>query len=172
MPPHITISYEDSHWRARLPRLKSLTEQAVLAALRHEKWSRKNLVINVILSSDAKVRVLNRTWRGKDKPTNVLSFPVEEPHMEVPRGRPRHLGDIVLARQTLLREAKAEGKKLAHHYQHLLVHGTLHLFGHDHLTNAEADVMEAREVRILAGLRVPNPYASTNGTDSLQWRHR
>jgi len=82
----------------------------------------------------------------------------------VPRGRARMLGDIILARQTLVREAKSEGKKLAHHYQHLLVHGTLHLLGYDHLVDDEAEEMEAREVKILAKLGVPDPYADLDST--------
>jgi len=164
MPLTISLIIDDDNWRALLPRARSLAVKSVTAALAHEKWAKKNVVINVTLASDAMVKKLNRDWRGKDKPTNVLSFPVEEPGMPVPRGRARMLGDIILARQTLVREAKSEGKKLAHHYQHLLVHGTLHLLGYDHLVDDEAEEMEAREVKILAKLGVPDPYADPDST--------
>ena len=82
-----------------------------------------------MLTDDAQIQELNRTWRGKDKPTNVLSFPApEQPGSD----GPRHLGDIALASETLVREAEEESKELAHHFTHLIVHGVLHLLGYDH----------------------------------------
>jgi len=116
--------------------------------------------VSVLFADDAFVRDLNARWRGQDKPTNVLSFPAAAAAMPVsPIPGARALGDIVLAYETVDREATEAGKKFDHHAAHLLVHGFLHLLGHDHETDADAAVMEAREVRILETLDIPDPYA-------------
>jgi len=111
----------------------------------------------VALSSDARVQVLNRDYRGKDKPTNVLSFPAGP--ARVPTGQPRHIGDIVLAAETLVREADEQGKPPRDHLQHLIIHGLLHLLGYDHETEPQAVEMEALEVEVLATLGIADPYA-------------
>jgi len=108
--------------------------------------------ITVLLTDDASVRTLNADFRGKDGPTNVLSFPAAE------SARP-HLGDIALAYGVCAREAGAQGKPLADHLMHLTVHGVLHLLGYDHQTDAEAEAMEGIERAILSKLGVPDPYA-------------
>ncbi len=100
---------------------------------------------------------LNAEWRGKDKPTNVLSFPAFA--VRPGDALPPMLGDIVLARETLAREAEAEKKPFDHHLAHLVVHGLLHLLGYDHETAAEADEMEGAERRALARLEIPDPYS-------------
>ena len=107
--------------------------------------------LSVVLADDAFQRRLNRDWRGRDAPTNVLSFPAGH----AARG---HLGDVVLAYETVAREAEAEAKPFGHHVAHLVVHGVLHLVGYDHETDREADAMEALEVEVLARMGVPNPY--------------
>jgi probable rRNA maturation factor len=110
----------------------------------------------ILLTDDSAIRALNRDWRGKDEPTNVLSFPAQEACAD---GRaPRMLGDIVIAYETAAREAEVEGKPLVHHLAHLAVHGFLHLVGYDHEASEEADAMERLEVAILARLGVPDPY--------------
>ena len=117
--------------------------------------------LSVVLTSDEKVRALNAEWRGKDKPTNVLSFPQAEPDELVGADTPGPelmLGDIVLARETCAREAEEKALRLPDHAAHLLVHGTLHLLGYDHMDDQTAEDMEAREVRALARLGLPNPY--------------
>lgn len=116
--------------------------------------------IAITLSDDAEVQVLNRDWRGKDKPTNVLSFPGLEGAMAglLPPDAPRPLGDLILAYETCAREAEEQGKSLADHARHLVVHGVLHLLGYDHETDAEAEEMEALETTILAGLGIADPY--------------
>ena len=96
-----------------------------------------------------------RTWRGLDKPTNVLSFPGSG--SPSPKGV-RHLGDLALAFETLAREAAEEQKSLADHVTHLIVHGTLHLLGYDHEADADAEEMEALEVAALARLGIADPY--------------
>lgn len=114
------------------------------------------VVIGLLLADDAAIRELNRAWRGQDKPTNVLSFPA--PAQPSGGAGPRVLGDIALAYETVVREARQEAKVLADHVAHLLVHGTLHLLGRDHQGNEEADAMEALEIRALAGIGIANPY--------------
>ena len=115
------------------------------------------------LRSDEKLGVLppDIAYRGKDAPTNVLSLPFrEEPHDPAGAAQPRHLGDIVLAVETLQREAAEQGIPPLHHLQHLVVHGLLHLLGFDHDAEVEAEAMERLETRILATLGVPDPYAA------------
>lgn len=114
----------------------------------------------IALSSDAAVRRLNAAYRGKDAPTNVLSFPAPEAPAELAGDdQPREIGDVVLAVETLLAEAAAAGIPPAHHFQHLLIHGVLHLIGYDHQTDAEAEAMEALETALLARLGIADPYA-------------
>ncbi len=115
----------------------------------------------IALSSDAAVRRLNAAYRGKDAPTNVLSFPAPEPPADLPDdGLPREIGDVILAVETLLAEATAAGIPPAHHFQHLLIHGVLHLIGYDHQTDDEAEAMEALETALLARLGIADPYAA------------
>jgi probable rRNA maturation factor len=113
--------------------------------------------LSLLFTDDARIRVLNAEWRGKDKPTNVLSFPAFP--VRIGAELPPMLGDIVLAAETVRGEAELEVKPLTHHISHLVVHGLLHLLGHDHETDTEADVMEDLERRVLARLAIPDPYA-------------
>lgn len=113
----------------------------------------EDLSATLLLTDDAAVREMNRAWRGQDKATNVLSFP--SPPMRL---SPRPLGDIALAYGTVATEAAADGKALADHMAHLVVHGVLHLLGHDHAGDADADAMEDIEVRALAELGIADPY--------------
>jgi probable rRNA maturation factor len=118
--------------------------------------------LSVRLTGDEQVRALNAQWRGKDKTTNVLSIPLaqeDELASSTTDGPELMLGDIVLARGVCELEAAAKGVAIESHATHLLVHGTLHLLGYDHHDDAEADDMEAREVRALARLGIADPYA-------------
>jgi probable rRNA maturation factor len=120
--------------------------------------------ISILLTGDEQVQALNAKWRGKDKPTNVLSFPMaEEPELQSANiaGGELLLGDIILARGVCEREAEEKGVALEQHLTHLLVHGTLHLLGYDHHEDAEAAEMEEREVRALDRLGIANPYEVT-----------
>jgi probable rRNA maturation factor len=112
--------------------------------------------VSVLLADDAAVRRLNRSWRNQDKPTNVLSFPASRDRAN--GAGARFLGDIVVAYQTVRREAGVEHKTFAQHLSHLAVHGFLHLLGYDHETAAEATEMERIETMILAGLGIADPY--------------
>lgn len=115
--------------------------------------------ITVRIVDEDEGRELNRDYRGKDYPTNVLTFAYDEGEdMPLPEGLPL-MGDLVLCRQVVEREAAEQGKALDAHYAHLSVHGMLHLQGFDHIDDAEAEEMEAREREILAGLGYPDPYA-------------
>lgn len=153
--PIVEIAVEDPAWDDP-GAIGTLIEAAVAAAAAASgETLPEGAEISVLLTSDAAIRELNRDHRGKDKPTNVLSFPTAGPDEPL---QPL-LGDIVLARETLIREAEAEGKPFADHLRHLAVHGTLHLLGYDHETDAEAEEMEALETAILAELGVPDPYA-------------
>ncbi len=119
--------------------------------------------VSVLLTDDEAVRVLNRNWRGIDKPTNVLSFP-----QSGDAGRFALLGDIAIAYETATREAAAEGKPFLHHLAHLAVHGFLHLMGYDHETDSQAEAMEGLERDILAGLEIADPYADVLGPQELR----
>ncbi len=117
--------------------------------------------ISIFLATDQAVRRLNASFRGIDKPTNVLSFPAfSEGDAAPPKGAPTLLGDIAVAFGTTDREARAEGKTLAAHLSHLVVHGVLHLLGYDHQRDRDAMKMELLETEILAGLGIANPYAT------------
>jgi probable rRNA maturation factor len=111
--------------------------------------------LSIVLTDDAEQRQLNRQWRGIDKPTNVLSFPQIEPFAPVAG----LLGDITLARETLEREAAELQKPFTDHFTHLVVHGFLHILGHDHQDEAEALVMEGLETQILDSLGIADPYS-------------
>jgi probable rRNA maturation factor len=141
----VNVVLLDPAWRKALPGVERLVRKAARAATADAKRS-----LTVALADDRRVRTLNARDRKKDRPTNVLSYPSGE------RG---YLGDVVLARQTVWREAKSQGKTPADHVAHLVVHGTLHLLGYDHETSeADAERMEALERRLLARLGIADPY--------------
>jgi len=111
--------------------------------------------VSLVLADDDFVHTLNRDYRGKDNPTNVLSFENKE---KPPRGQPWLAGDIIVAYQTVKKEAKALKIPFLAHLAHLIVHGTLHLQGYDHLNERDAEKMESKEIKIMRGLGYPNPY--------------
>ena len=153
----IDVLVEAGVWPGKR-KLEGLVAKAVRSAL-----SEANAMgggaseLSVVFSDDARVKTLNAEWRGKDKPTNVLSFPAFP--VEIGGKIPPMLGDIVLASETVQREAELEGKPLEHHIAHLVIHGVLHLLGHDHEDDRAAEAMEAIEQAALARLAIPDPYA-------------
>lgn len=152
----IDVSIEAGNWPPERM-LASLAAAAFEAAMEELDLAvTAGTEISVVFTDDAHIRALNREWRQKDKATNVLSFPA----MPVRPGvaLPPVLGDIVLAAETIRREAGLEEKPLEHHLTHLMVHGFLHIIGFDHETDAEAEEMEAAERRILARLAIRDPY--------------
>lgn len=141
----------------------TLAQQAVTALAQvAPELGNERLEASILFTSDAEVHVLNREWRERDKPTNVLSFPMleREDLLDLgPSGPPELLGDIALAHETCASEAAEKGVPLAHHATHLIVHGLLHLAGHDHeLGEAEAEAMEALEIKALALMGIADPY--------------
>jgi probable rRNA maturation factor len=143
-------------WKRAVPEAEAQVRRAARAALQGMKPRRGRSEIAVRLSGDRDVRRLNRSFRGKDKPTNVLSFPSGD--AVLPRGAPRMLGDIVIAYGTVAREAAAQGKSVRDHLLHLVVHGVLHLLGHDHQRAAAAQRMEKLETVLLARFGIADPY--------------
>ncbi len=148
----IDIIVEHDAWSA-LPDLEELVRHAASAALAEAEGNvASGTELSVVFCDDAFIRVLNRDWREKDTPTNVLSFPADDTARELT------LGDLVIAYETTAREAEEEGKSLRDHAIHLVVHGLLHLVGYDHETDGEAEDMERRETRALARLGISCPY--------------
>ncbi len=137
----------------------SFVDHLIVHALKVADWPHKVLV-SLTFSNDAQIQALNKTYRQQDKPTNVLSFPAwdEEGLALLPRDCIIPLGDIFLAYETIELEAALQHKTFHEHLSHLIVHGTLHLLGYDHLTDEEALEMEALEVSILTYFSIPNPY--------------
>jgi len=150
----IDIEIEDEAWLTAAPDAEALVEDAAAAALAQIDFDAGG--VTILLTDDENVRELNARFRNKDNATNVLSFPA-------PQNPEGHLGDIALAFGVCAREAAEQGKPLAHHLQHLVAHGVLHLVGYDHETDAEAEQMEGLERVILAELGVPDPYAAEQG---------
>ena len=149
----IEVSVHCDRWTADCPQAAMLAAAAAQAALGDGAAG----IVGIVLTDDAEQRELNRCWRGKDAPTNVLAFPIGEA-WPAPPGAPVLLGDVVLAFETVAREAAEQQKPFANHLRHLVVHGVLHLLGFDHETEADAAIMQTREIAILQRLGVPDPY--------------
>jgi probable rRNA maturation factor len=154
VPVEIDMSVEAGDWPDEAA-LTRLVDRAVSAAFA-ETAAAGPSELSIVFSDDAHIRTLNAGWRGKDKATNVLSFPA----FPFPKGGklPPMLGDIVLAAETVAHEATLEEKPFENHITHLVIHGLLHLLGYDHETDAEAEEMEAIERAALARLAIPDPY--------------
>ena len=146
----ITVVVEDAAWRSHRGLLPKL-EAAALAARRAARLPAKRR-LTILLADDARLKSLNHDFRGKQKPTNVLSFPSDAAD---------YAGDIALAHGITRAEARAAGKSFADHARHLVVHGVLHLAGYDHMTDGDAGIMEPLETKILKRLGVSDPYGDT-----------
>lgn len=145
----IEVEVEAGDWTDAVEDVEAVVERAAAAALGAASGG-----VVILLTDDGTVRDLNARFRGKDRPTNVLSFPAAE----MPGANPQPLGDIVLAYGVCAAEAADQGKTLGSHLTHLVIHGVLHLLGRDHEVEAEAEEMEAEERAILAGLGISDPY--------------
>ncbi|WP_446653307.1 rRNA maturation RNase YbeY [Blastomonas sp.] len=150
----------DTDWEALAAR--AISAALAVSAQGSLAQARFTVSVSVHFGTDDEVQALNRDYRHKDKPTNVLSFPMVDPDDFVALAHTDDgevlLGDIMLAYQTCAREAEEKGIALAAHATHLALHGMLHLLGHDHVEEAEAGIMEALEVKALANLGIDNPY--------------
>jgi len=148
--PKIDVLMQSDLWKAaedvRPATRRAIREAATLLAMPAAELA-------VVLTDDSAIRLLNRTWRGVDAPTNVLSFPTKRADNDPPL-----IGDIVLAYETIAGEARAEHKPFVHHVAHLAVHGFLHLLGYDHVRDEDAEVMEQVELDVLRRLAIPDPY--------------
>lgn len=175
--PDITVSHEAGDWDAALPGVEDAVRRAALAALEGagDTTPEGVLLVSLVLADDALVQTLNRDYRGKDKPTNVLSFALTEqtgdakPLVRQPDS-PIVLGDVVLALETIGRESVDQGKTFADHLSHLVIHGILHLLGYDHQTDEDAERMERLEARILGGLGIADPYRAAAGSARIEER--
>ncbi len=160
----IDLEIEEPRWSEELADIEAFCRRCLTTALAVAgPPSVPACELAVLLTTDARVRELNARYRGRDRATDVLSFPALTPAelAAATVDRPCLLGDIVLAFETVRREAIREGKPLDAHLAHLLVHGLLHLLGHDHRREEEARVMEETERRVLAALGLPDPYPVT-----------
>ena len=171
----LAVSIDAPGWSALSPEftdedaltaaLGPLVEAAVAAGASAALESDRPAELSIVFADDATVQRLNRDYRGKDAPTNVLSFALTEAEEPDFPGAPLVLGDVVLALETVLAEAERDRKTPADHARHLVVHGILHLLGHDHMTDAEAEAMERIETAVLARFGIADPYSDS--PDSL-----
>lgn len=156
----VEIVEDDGDW-SRVEGLDGLIHSAAKTAFERAAEGHQTAIVSLALSSDAIVAELNERFRGKAKPTNVLSFPAGD------GGLDGQLGDIIIALETVEREAVEQGISFEHHLQHLVVHGVLHLLGYDHETTADAERMEALEIEILSKLGIANPYTGSLETGNI-----
>jgi probable rRNA maturation factor len=155
-PLTIDIDIQAGGWRDAPVAMDMIARCAVRAAWRDAGTGVREAEVSIVLGDDALVRRLNAAYRGQDKATNVLSFPGDDE--TGPQSAPRLLGDIVLAYETVAREAREQGKTMPDHAAHLCVHGLLHLLGHDHEDDGDAAAMEALETAIVATLGIADPF--------------
>jgi probable rRNA maturation factor len=152
MPYQIDVEVNSSS--TKIPSVENI-ELWIRTALQSDELNQAE--VSVYIVDEAESQELNAQYRGKDKPTNVLSFPADIPdEVGVPL-----LGDLVICAPVVEREAQEQGKTLEAHWAHMLIHGTLHLLGYDHVEDDEADVMEALETRLITQLNFPAPYTET-----------
>jgi probable rRNA maturation factor len=147
--PDIDITVQHREWTHAMRDIHNIALSVIGLTLEKAGVKNREQELSLVLADNDFVQKLNKEWRGKDKPTNVLSFPQDEPSM---------LGDIILAYETVEEEAQAQGKRFEDHTIHLIVHGLLHLLGHDHEEDHEAEIMESLEIEILAAMNIKNPY--------------
>jgi len=160
-PLNVDITRQSDAWDLAAEEVVLRTVQTVF--LETGKGLKGPHELSVLLADNEFIHTLNRKYRGKDKPTNVLSFPQADLLVTDDAGLMGEvaLGDVVLAIETVEEEARAQAKTFEHHLTHLVVHGVLHLLGYDHESDADAEEMEALEVEILKGMKVTNPYTAT-----------
>ena len=164
LKPDVEISIQDPEWE-KMPNIYDVIKMTSRVALNNAILPKacigRDLEISVVLANDDLMQVLNREYRSKDKPTNVLTFASLDSE-EIPTTGTLNLGDIILSYQTIDREAQEQGKFPLDHIKHLTVHGVLHLLGYDHEDEDEANDMETLEIRILEQMGVQNPYTEMN----------
>ena len=146
----LSFIVKSKKWENKIPNIQKLSDKVIAKTFKKIKHPiKKGMEVNVMLTTDKEIQTFNKEYRGKNKPTNVLSFETGDEIL---------LGDIVMSIDTLLKEAKAQKISVADHYAHLLCHGMLHLLGFDHIEEDEANEMEFFEIEILKELKIANPY--------------
>lgn len=159
--PDIDLSISCEIWEREEDDCEAIVTETIQKTFMNAKlpqdFAGKSVEIGIILANDDLVRVLNRDYRNKDKPTNVLSFPMHDEQTNI-GGEAIMLGDVFLAYETIKKEAQEQDKLFKHHMIHLLVHGCLHLLGYDHKKDEDAIMMEMLEIKILASMGIQNPY--------------
>ncbi|MGM0613966.1 MAG: rRNA maturation RNase YbeY [Pseudomonadota bacterium] len=148
------IDYQLATQASQVPETAQLERWVTAVLEQHPQESRHEVTIRIVDADES--QALNADYRGKHKPTNVLSFPFEAPPgIELPL-----LGDLVICQNVVAQEAQQQHKPLMQHYAHMVIHGTLHLLGYDHIEDADAEAMEQLERRLLAKFNIPDPYLS------------
>ncbi len=164
--PIIDVTLSEPEWKKSYLDVEEIASRAMMnaitMALLPEVLKDRQIEASIVLANDDLVQVLNREYRDKDKPTNVLSFANLDAGDPVPPQGPVHIGDTILSFQTIDREAKEQGKFFKDHFIHMVVHGTLHLLGYDHEDEDEANIMESLEIRILENMQIQNPYTDAS----------
>ncbi len=151
--PDIDITVQHAEWTKAMRDIQNVVLSVIAITFEKADIENRKQELSIVLADNDFVQALNKEWRGKDKPTNVLSFPQDEPSM---------LGDIILAYETVAEEAEEQSKRFEDHATHLIVHGLLHLLGHDHEEDGEAEIMEALEIEVLNALNIKNPYETND----------
>jgi probable rRNA maturation factor len=158
--PNIYLTIDDTRWSSKRLGLETLCAEVI--GLTWKTIRKKNsppIFVSISFSNDKTIKSINSKTRGKNKPTNILSFQNFDSVETLPVSNiPLPIGDLILSIETIEREALSEGKRLKHHVAHLLIHGFLHLFGYDHMDEDEAKVMETLEIKLLKRLGISNPY--------------
>lgn len=146
---------------------KTLTKDAAIESIKNSEYNtllntHKNVSIDITLSNNEQIHALNKEYRGKDKPTNILSFPMlSYPELQAIEDYPIPeilLGDLILSYEICIQEASEKNISIENHYQHLIIHGILHLLGYDHIEDKDADIMQALEIKALDDMGIDNPY--------------
>ncbi|HEU4838174.1 MAG TPA: rRNA maturation RNase YbeY [Micavibrio sp.] len=158
----IDVTVSDPDWTTSFLDVEKLAGSGMKLTLRMAVLPKKilgrDIEASIVLANDDLIQILNREYRKKDAPTNVLTFASLDSNDPIPPNAPYPLGDVILSFQTIDREAREQGKFFKDHFLHMVVHGTLHLLGYDHETEDEANIMESLEIRILEKMNVQNPY--------------
>lgn len=158
----IDVSVQEPEWEtfeAVADLVTMVAKKTLKTAMLPRIAQNRALEASIVLANDDLVHVLNREYRDKDQPTNVLTFAsLDDEDQITPEGENLNLGDVILSYQTIEREAQEQGKFMLDHFKHLIVHGVLHLLGYDHQNDEQANDMETLEIRILESLGVQNPY--------------
>ena len=165
---HVSLHIDDADMNPPKAFNQGLLDDISSSVLRHATVPKtlppsQNIQLSLAITTDDNIQKLNKQYRDKDKPTNVLSFSfLDENGLDLPPDMPFFLGDIIISHETIMREAAEQEKTPLNHYIHMFVHGCLHVLGYDHENDAEAEEMEALEIQILSEIDIPNPYIDTN----------